>query len=50
MAKSKTSEPTKSQKRQLRSALRANGISPNYEDWKDTQGLGSAIREALRAG
>lgn len=30
---------------QLREALEANGISLNWDDWRDSQGLGQAIRE-----
>jgi hypothetical protein len=31
----------------LRRALRLNGISPDWAKWKDSQGLGQAVREAL---
>jgi hypothetical protein len=35
-------------KKELRRALRAAGISPDFSKWKDTQALGAAVREAVK--
>ena len=34
---------------ELMRALAANGISPNLAKWKDSQGLGRAVADALKA-
>jgi hypothetical protein len=33
---------------QLKAALEANGLSSDWDDWKDSQGLGQAVREVLQ--
>lgn len=38
----------KDKQEQLREALALNGIDPDFDKWRDSQGLGAAIREALR--
>lgn len=31
---------------QLREALKESGLSLDWDDWRDSQGFGSAVREA----
>jgi len=39
---------SKDKQEQLREALKANGIDPRFDMWRDSQGLGMAVREALK--
>jgi len=42
--------PREGQRQLLISALQANGLSTDWSDWRDSQGLGAAVRDVLRSG